>query len=89
MKSTSYFLVSKFKTESLFLSLIDVEQVLLIRLCELQCLQQHLPQNWVHIFSSLWAIYHCITATKAVINYPVWTQPKLFSQWELWGKGLV
>ena len=35
MKSTSSFLVSKFKTESLFLSLINVERVLLIRLCKL------------------------------------------------------
>ena len=34
MKSTSSFLVSKFNTESLFLSLINVERVLLIRLCK-------------------------------------------------------
>ena len=32
--STSSFLVSKFKTERLFLSLINVERVLLIRLCK-------------------------------------------------------
>ena len=32
--STSSFLVSKFKTEPLFLSLINVERVLLIRLCK-------------------------------------------------------
>ena len=34
MKSTSSFSVSKFKAESLFLSLINVERVLLIRLCK-------------------------------------------------------
>ena len=90
MKSTSSFSVSKFKTESLFLSLINVERVLLIRLCGIQCLQQHLPQNCpVHVFSSLWEIYNCITATMAVINYPVWPQPKLFPQWELRGESVV
>ena len=74
----------KIKTESLCLSLINVKRVLLIRLCEIQCLQQHLPQNCpVHVFSSLWPIYNCITATMTVINYPVWPQPKLFPQWEL------
>ena len=56
--------LSGFKLYSRWVPLINVERVLSIRLCEIQCLQQHLPQNWpVHVFSSLWAIYYRITAT--------------------------